>query len=153
MLLSRNFPALFKIDNAELASPANVRGLFALLTANAGAERYSTLRRLRAAAGYLVTTDTTLYLTRVRVRSTVAGAVLAFSLGTSDVGIDSAAGPAAEVRIDWTAASDGGVLIVPTANVVTDFDVFFDVTSARYLAVRTALGTAVINVQAWGVEV
>ena len=149
------YPDAWTIGSVTRALRGTSVSLYANCAAAAVAlDRFTTFRRHFAAAGYPVTAGRTLVVTRLRLWSNTAATLLRLGYGTTDVGGDAAAAPAGALYVD----ADFGLnrrlpFVVVTANVPTEYDVYWEIPAGGYCFLNPANVGAVVLAELAGVEV
>lgn len=122
---------------------------------NTGATTFiSTFYKQGTTAGYVVTTGTTLIITRITGYATITLTPMNFRYSDNDIGRD-AAGPGTNpVYLDSDGDGAAGTLTMLTASNVYDFNVHFAIPAGKYFSVENLLvtSTAALRLTAYGFE-
>ncbi|MDP3937090.1 MAG: hypothetical protein Q8R92_03035 [Deltaproteobacteria bacterium] len=153
MLLSRVFPEVWKFGLHERATRQTPLALRGGVTAAAGVVRYTTLRKINAAAGYQVTAGKTLVITRILYTASAVIAPWTAGYGDDDVAFSSAVAPANAVGSDGSLTPAGNLLLAATANVIYDVDYYLEVPAGKYPMIFLEQASDTVRVYFLGHEV
>lgn len=138
------------LERPQRGDPVVLAGRVKTTTA---ANRYTTLRRQGAVAGYKVTAGKTLVLVATRWYQVSGNPFGLLGYGDTDVGVASVSAPAALVRLDDPGGVDTGSHTAPDAGVVYSESPFWEVPAGKYPVIYSNRATVEFYFYAVGVEV
>ncbi len=150
MLLTRNFPELWKFGSREAAIRGTPINIMIRLDGDAAAARYSTMGLGGLLTGYAVPAGKTLIITRFRFRCDTAAKTLAFGYGNNDVGASSAAAPAGIVILTSSGAALRATFIATLADTLYEPESYYEIPTGKYPCIATPTGAWVFHAAAMG---